>query len=338
MRWRNGVTGYALAPSEFRAGLSIWGYSEGGLLLPDEYSSVEEWLGELVGGLEAVAASGREVEDAEELWESVRRDLPKAEPPPTWTPPIVDGTYRRTTEGVVDREEAYRDGRRHGKLTWWHLIDELPQGLSEEELMSPDVEITVRQGPVVRSGTYVDGAAHGEFRFFDDRGRPTYEVVFERGYPSGTCVVFPEAALGLCEQATIRYDAGVPVEWSIPEFGYSSVKLVRVGGETTLKEYAGGEPLVLVDCLEKREHAVAVKDEPELEGVKTIGVAAEAGHGRLGSREIEIVGDARRQLGLAYGHDRERLMPLTYFRADGSHAGGSRLSPLRGLKRRLSGR
>lgn len=50
-RWTNGVNGYALAPSDWRPGLAVWGYSEGGLYQETEWGSVAEWLIEFVAPL-----------------------------------------------------------------------------------------------------------------------------------------------------------------------------------------------------------------------------------------------------------------------------------------------
>jgi hypothetical protein len=60
--WMNGVTGYVLAPSDFRPGLAIWGFSEGRILAEEEYATPAEWLAELVAGLEN-AAPGRDPDE-----------------------------------------------------------------------------------------------------------------------------------------------------------------------------------------------------------------------------------------------------------------------------------
>jgi hypothetical protein len=82
--WMNGVTGYVLAPSDFRPGLAIWGFSESRILAEEEYATPAEWLAELVAGLENGAPS----RDPDELWSMIKGDLPKPEPPPKWSPPI----------------------------------------------------------------------------------------------------------------------------------------------------------------------------------------------------------------------------------------------------------
>ncbi|MEZ0111026.1 hypothetical protein ABH920_005041 [Catenulispora sp. EB89] len=50
-RWANAVNGYALAPSEWRPGMAVWGYSESGLYQEAEWGSVAEWLIEFVAPL-----------------------------------------------------------------------------------------------------------------------------------------------------------------------------------------------------------------------------------------------------------------------------------------------
>jgi len=323
-KWMNGVTGFVLAPSEFRPGLAVWGFSESGLRNHEEYATPMEWLIEFIAGLEHAQPG-----DPEELWHMIEGDLPNAEPPLSLEPPIIDGTWTHATEGVVDRQEEYQRGKRHGSLTWWHVLEELP---ADTDISEGDFEFTYRQGPIIREGRFEAGAAHGPFRFFTERGKPSYEADFVRGFPSGECIVHPEATLGICEPATIRYEAGVPIAWTVPEYAYSSVRLDRDGKPpASLLEIAHDEPVVLVNCFEAREHPC--KDEVD---VAVVGVAAEPGRGKLGDKAIEIVGDRDGKLTRAYGHANEKLLPVTLVKANGAFAGAGQLAhALRNVRKRL---
>jgi hypothetical protein len=326
----NGVTGYVLAPSDFRPSLAIWGFSERGLLRHEEYATPAEWLAELVTGLEN-AAPGR---DPDELWRSIEGDLPKPEPPPTWAPPIRDGTWTISRNGVTNREEEYRNGVRHGRLRWWDVVEELPPETDVSDVAG-DSSFSYRQGALIREGTFVDGAAHGEFRFYTEQGKVTYEVEFQRGFPAGVCTVHPEATSGLCEPATIHYDDGLPTSWSIPPYAYTSVVVDRDGATGTLADIAGGGAAVLVDCSEATEYPLTDSDERELEGIAVIGLGARPGRGKLGKRSIEIVADPSGRLARAYGLRNERLMPWTFVKANGEFAGGGQRPGFRAIRERL---
>jgi hypothetical protein len=321
-----------LAPSDFRPGLAIWAFSESGLLRHEEYAMPAEWLAECVAGLES-ETPGR---DPDEQWRRIEGDLPRPEPPPEWEPPIREGTWTRSRNRVIEREEEYRNGARHGRLRWWDVVEELPPGSDLSDPFAVDLPFSYRQGALIREGTFVDGAAHGEFRFYTEQGKPTYEVEFQRGFPTGICTVHPEATGGLCEPATIEYEDGLPTSWSIPPYAYTSVIVDRDGASGTLADIASG-PAVLVDCSEASEHQLAENFERELEGIAVIGVGARPGRGKLGSRSIEIVADPSGRLARAYGYRNEKLMYFTFIKSNGEPAGGGQRPGLLAIRERLYG-
>lgn len=314
MKWMNGVSGYGLRGSDFRPGVSIWSFSESGLLKAEEFGSPSEWLLELCEGLESQVAG----QDPERLWATIKGDLPNPEPALPLLPPLKNGVSTSKRDGVLAREEHYRGGLRHGRLRWWHIVGELAP---DADFDGHGAEVRYRQGPVAREGTFRAGEAQGEFRFYDELGRPTYEVAFERGWPEGTCVVHPFAVSGLCEPVRIRYVAGVPVSASIPFLAYSTAALQRAGTPpATLEELAGKGPVLLVDCSGAAEHPLSEEDDRELAALRAlvIGVAPQPGRGKVGSRAIDIVGDRDGKLARAYGHRHEKLLPLTVLRAGGT--------------------
>ncbi|HUJ58618.1 MAG TPA: hypothetical protein VLX92_09000 [Kofleriaceae bacterium] len=328
--YMDGVTGYVLAPSELRPELAICGYSESGLLLAEEYAAPHEWLLELCAALVG-ASPGR---DPDELWEIIAGDLPPGEPARPVAPPLRDGVWRRERGGVIDREETYRDGLRDGPLRWWSVDDYLPPGAD------PMTEPEVRRGAVMREGTFVRGFAHGDFRFCDDLGRPTHEVRFERGWPVGRCTAYPEGTSGLCEPASIDYELGVPVRWTIPPLAHASVAVVRAGAPpATLAELATGRPIVLVDCSATTAHAIPDALDRELAtcGALIVGIAPAPGRAMVGSHAVEVVADPEGKLARAYGHRHRRLLSITLLRAGGQFAGAGRLASMRALARKLAG-
>jgi hypothetical protein len=235
---------------------------------------------------------------------------------------------------VVEREEHYREGLRDGALRWWSVLEELPEGADPMD----DVPFIYRQGPLIREGSFERGAAHGPFKFFDQFGGLTHEVVFEHGWPSGTCTVHPsEATRGFAEPSTVRYDVGVPVSWSIAPFAYSSVTLDREGkSPATLASIVREEAAVLIDCT-RTELPISGDDVAALDGVPLIGVGEKPRQVKIGAREIEIVTDPQGKLGRAYGY-RGRLLKVTLIRAGGSFAGSGDKRIVRTARQRLAKR
>lgn len=356
-RWINGVNGYAIAPSDFRQGISVWSHSEGGLFRNGEYGPLAEWLAEQIEPLEDLLAdmiaNDNDVEPAQiekltgqaaELWDRIAGDLPLPEPRPTWERPGEDwtgelvagrphGRWTMTWDGVVVREEHYRDGLRHGPTTRWHLEEEFKEefaSLSREELLAIDDDpFESVQGAVERVGTFVDGAAHGEFRFFDSKGRPLQEGRYEHGWPEGRWTVHPEAARGLAEAASVEYSNGVPVSWTIPQFAFHAVSVKHGDAPaTTLATLArDADGVIVVNCSETSEHDLAEDDArelAELPNVLAVGVHPSApGRGTFGGRPIDVVADPAAGLTRAYGTYHERLSLLTYLDKDGRELGGS---------------
>ncbi|GIJ50938.1 hypothetical protein Val02_78240 [Virgisporangium aliadipatigenens] len=366
-RWINGVNGYAIAPSEFRPAMSVWSHSEGGLFSNGEYGPLAEWLAEQIEPLEdllaGMAADDDEFEpdeiakltdQAAVLWERLREDLPPAQPRPAWAHPGADwtgtsvagvptGRWTMTRDGVVVREEHYRNGLRHGPVTRWHPAERIKKefaSLSREQLMAIDEDwLESVQGAVERVGTFVDGAAHGEFRFFDNKGRPLQEGRYEHGWPEGRWTVHPEAAVGLADTASVEYSAGIPVSWTIPPLAFDSVPVNRVDAPVTtlaaLSRDANG--FIVVNCTQTSEHDLAEEDARELAGLPGILVVgvhpAVPGRGSFGGRPIDIVADPAAGLTRAYGAQHERLSLLTYLDKHGRLLGGSeRLTRLRPAK------
>lgn len=322
--WANGVTGYVVAPSDFRPELAIWGYSESGLLRAEEYAMPSEWLLDLVEPL--VGATADTNVDAHEMWETIEGDLP-APSSATVGARVPDGIRTRTTRGIVDREEQYVDGVRHGTQRWWSLLDHWPANAK------PTDEPTFTQGPLVREGVFERGFAHGPFRFFNEHGQLTHEVEFVHGWPSGRCIVHPESTMGICEPATIDYDDGIPSSWSIPALAYTNARLDRANAPAaTLAELANNGPVVVIDCATATDHTV--KDDAPLPGT-IIGIGV-PGRGSLGSQSFEIVGDPQGLLARAYGNKHERLAQIMLLGPDGTFQGSGQLAQaLKGLRIRL---
>jgi len=321
--YANGHTGFVVAPSDFRPEQAIWGFSESGLLRIEEYAMPSEWLLDFIEPLVGLAPSGAggplSPRAGEQLWAAIEGDLRAPQPAPSWAAPVQDGTYERIVEGVVTREEQYRGGKRHGTLRWWTLVDDF--GDVDLDAIEDVPEPIVKRGPLVREGVFVDGFAHGPFRFFDENGALTHEVAFERGWPTGTCIVHPRGS-GLAEDATIEYRDGIPQRFTIPPFAYASVKLERAAGPpATLAELVNGARVALVDCHDRREHDAVACDLPIL-GVGT------PGPGRVGDREIEVVGDPTNGIVRAYGHRGEQLLPVTLIAAGGRFVSAGQLALL----------
>lgn len=363
-RWINGVNGYAIAPSEFRPAMSVWSHSEGGLFRNGEYGPLAEWLAEQIEPLENLLASmvadddefapdeiAKLTDQAVALWERIREDLPLAQPRPAWTHPGADwtgelvagvphGRWTMAWDGVVVREEHYRNGLRHGPATRWHPEDQVKKefaSLSSEQLMDVDDDwLESVQGAVERVGTFVDGAAHGEFRFFDNKGRPLQEGRYERGWPEGRWTIHPEAAIGLADTASVEYSAGIPVSWTIPAFAFDSVSVKRGDAPAaTLAVLArDADGVIVVDCSQTSEHDLAEDDArelAELPDLLVVGVhPAAPGRGSFGGRPIDVVADPAAGLTRAYGTHHERLSLLTYLDKQGRLLGGTeRLTRLR---------
>ncbi|WP_285689433.1 hypothetical protein [Actinoplanes sp. NBRC 103695] len=352
-RWVNGVNGYAIAPSDFRPGMSVWAHSEGGLFRNGEYGPLAEWLAEQIEPLEALVADRTELEpelvdrltqQAADLWEGIESDLPDAQPRPSWDHPGEEwsgelvagrphGRWTMTNAGVVVREEHYRNGLRHGPTTRWHLEDQVKQqyaSLSMEQLEEIDDDwLESVRGAVERVGVFVDGAAHGEFRFFDKKGRPLQEGRYVRGWPEGRWTVHPEAARGLADAASVEYSAGIPVSWTIPPLAFDAVQVERgdapAGPLASLASAASG--VILVDCAQTSEHDLAEGDAQDLAGLPgllVVGVHPDSpGRGRFGGRPIEVVADPAARLTRAYGTNHEHLTLLTFLNGQGSLLGGS---------------
>jgi hypothetical protein len=353
-QWINGVNGYALAPSEFRAAMSVWAHSEGGLFRNGEYGPLTEWLAEQLEPLEELLADDGEIppelvgkleQQAADLWQRIKEDLPSPQPRPAWDSPGPDwtgelvagrphGRWTMTSDGVVTREEHYRDGRRHGPTTRWHLKDEVKQeyaALSREQLMEIDDDwLESVQGAVERTGMFADGAAHGEFQFFDAKGRPLQEGRYAHGWPEGRWTVHPEAATGLAEAASVDYAAGIPVSWTIPPLAFDSVRVERDGAPATTLAGTVDGPIagvIVVNCAQTSEHDLAgddARDLAELPDVLVVGVHPDTpGAGSLGGRPIEIVADPGAGLTRAYGTHHDHLSLLTFLDHQGSLLGGS---------------
>jgi hypothetical protein len=354
--WINGVNGYAIAPSEFRREMSVWSHSEGGLFRNGEYGPLAEWLAEQIEPLEELKADLAAHDDALEpdviekltgqaakLWDRIEGDLPLPQPRPTWEHPGEDwtgesvagrphGRWTMTWDGVVVREEHYRDGLRHGHATRWHLEDELMEefaSLSREQLLAIDDDpFQWVQGAVERVGTFVDGAAHGEFQFFDSKGRLLQEGRYEHGWPEGRWTVHPEAARGLAEAASVEYSNGLAVSWTIPPLAFDAVRVERDDAPaTTLAALArDADGVILVDCAQTSEHDLAEDDARELAELNllAVGVHPDApGRGTFAGHPIDIVADPAAGLTRAYGTYHERLSLLTYLDKDGRLLGGS---------------
>jgi hypothetical protein len=355
-RWINGVNGYAIAPSEFRPTLSVWSHSEGGLFHNGEYGPLAEWLAEQIEPLEGLlaemVANGDAFEPDEiekltgqsaELWDLVRDDLPLPQPRPTWDHPgegwtgesvagRPHGRWTMTSDGVVVREEHYRNGLRHGPAVRWHLEDRIKEefaSFSHEQLMAIDDWCESVQGAVERVGTFVDGAAHGEFRFFDTKGRLLQEGRYEHGWPEGRWTVHPEAARGLADTASVEYRAGIPVSWTIPPFAFHAVSVKHGDAPaTTLATLArDADGVIMVNCAQTSEYDLTDDDARELAGLANIlvvGVHPTApGHGHFGGRPIDVVADPAAGLTRAYGTHHESLSLLTYLDKQGRLLGGS---------------
>lgn len=364
-RWANGVNGYALAPSDWRPELSVWAYSDRGLHREGEWDSVAQWLVEFVEPLQRYTAGETDPaqravlvddwsEHAMELWSSIEGDLLRPQPRPDWSRPgpgdpdspqepspwsgeVVagrpQGLWTCSRDGVVVRAESYVQGRRHGPATRWHVDTELRPD-ADDDAVDADADddldadpFVYRQGHVEREGTYVDGAAHGVFRFFDDRGRLLQEGSYEHGWPQGRWTVHPAAARGLVEPAYVEYDAGVPVSWSIPPLAFDCVELVRDGGAlTTLAELArGSRGVVLLDCADEPVHNLPQRAVTELAGLPellVLGVHPDTpGSGRLGERAVDVVADPTGGLTRAYGATPDRLLAVTCLDAEGGFRG-----------------
>ncbi|GAB3855342.1 hypothetical protein ACFPIJ_59865 [Dactylosporangium cerinum] len=91
--WINGVNGYAFSPSQWRPALSVWAYSEGGLLVEGEWGTVEDWLAE---HLPHAAPDP-------DLWARIAADLRPPQPAPSWDLSTADGA-------VVFPAEEYEHG------------------------------------------------------------------------------------------------------------------------------------------------------------------------------------------------------------------------------------
>jgi hypothetical protein len=181
-------------------------------------------------------------EHAEELRERLEGDLGSPQPRPDWQLPAGRGTPSRpgawsgevvagraegawtfSRPGVVTREETYAHGRRHGPATRWHVVEDRRPDSDADDL--EDDPFVYRQGHVEREGAYVDGAAHGVFRFLDKSGWLLQEGPYEHGWPQGRWTVHPAATRGVAEPASVDYDSGVPAGWSIPPTAFDSVQL-----------------------------------------------------------------------------------------------------------------
>ncbi|WP_370378042.1 toxin-antitoxin system YwqK family antitoxin [Catenulispora sp. GAS73] len=293
-RWTNGVNGYALAPSDWRPGLAVWGYSEGGSYQETEWGSVAEWLIEFVAPLRKFTAGAADPAQRAQLidewrekgasqWSSIEGDLGLPEPRPDW-----------------------------GPATRWH-----------------DSSID-QQGHLEREGAYVDGAAHGLFRFFDERGSLLQEGEYEYGWPQGRWTVHPAATVGLAEAAHVEYDQGVPVDWSVPPLAFDTVRLVREdGAPTTLAELArSSRAVVLIDCADQPVHALperVVNEVAELPDLLVLGVHPNtASSGRIGERAVDVLADPTGGLARAYGLTPDKLHAVTYLTVEGGFRGAAR--------------
>jgi hypothetical protein len=249
----NGYHGYALAPSALRPGLAVWTYSDSGLMEEGEFGPVADWLAEALAPLkqstladpaQRAGSDAALAGQAEELWQIIDSDLPPPQPRPGWVQPgdgtesgtdgwhgelaggRAHGEWTRSRHGVVVCRETYAGGLRHGRATWWHLAEGVADDWRDRDRFDDDM-FTYSQGPVEREGTFVRGAAHGHFRFCNDRGDLLQEGGYEHGWPHGTWQVYPEATTGIGEPASVEYDAGVPVRWTIPPLAFRSVLLRR---------------------------------------------------------------------------------------------------------------
>ncbi len=356
---QDGIDGFALAPSEFRDELAVWSYSESGLLTEGEWGSITDWLVEMLASLGSVQIGDdadpstmaiRLSESAIALWNATEYDLPSSpRPRPDWTRHLFhensvekwlgerkagrpEGVWTLWRNGVVVREETYLQGRRHGPITWWHQeVDFLGDPTNAAAAGSDDDEFAYRQGSPSRRGCFVDGAAHGHFEFFDERGRLLQEGNYEHGWPEGRWVVYPIAPRGVVGESVVDYRAGVPVSWSIAPLAFHCVALHSDDNPpVTLAELsAGHRGVVLVDCAESTDLEISERVAGELatlEEILIVGVhPTMPGSGRLGERGFPILADASGDLIRAYGNPDGALMPLTYFGEDGTRRGGSTL-------------
>jgi hypothetical protein len=351
----NGVNGYALAPSDYRPGLAVWAYSDGGVLQEGEFGPAAGWLAEMLAPLDHprldVADPGASpaalAAAASELWESIEGDLPRAQPRPDWTLPgegrdaepgsgwhgdivsgLPEGRWTLSSHGIEICEETYAGGRRHGPSTWWHLKEDLPADF-EPDLCEDEDPFVYGQGAVERTGSFAHGAALGRFGFFDEQGRLLQEGDYRDGWPHGQWTVYPEASTGLAEPAHVQYAAGVPATWTIPPLAIDAVTVLHpTRGRTTLAELASGSHgLIMVDCRESAVHELPPKAADELAALPDIAVVgvhpSSPATGLLGRRPIEVVADPTG--GLARAYYANARMPLTFLGPDGRYQGGTQL-------------
>lgn len=329
-RYANGYTGFGLAPSEWRPGAAIWGFSESGLRRHEEYASPHEWLLDLLEPLAGEVEVGDLDLDAaaQEEWDRIEGDLLEGAPPDE-PASIADGTRVSRRDGL-EHEERHRGGLRHGSARAWNLEDD--EG--EDEQGAP----LLRRGALCREGRFAEGFAEGPFRFYDAVGRPAQEVTYVRGFPHGRAIVHPEATRGLCDAATVEYVDGVPVSYTIPPYAAAVVPLDRAGAPpATLAAIAAGRAVLLLDCHARSEHPLkprAAAELAELSGVALLGVGARPGRARLGAYELEVVADPAGKLLRAYGRP-GGWSELTVIGPTGRPQGAGRLDYVRFLPDRL---